>query len=247
MRSALFAGVVILSLSLVATGQANNSKGSSSTPDKETTNLTAQERPAEPSNFTSAKGFVLEDATPVRLRLNRTLSSADSHVGDTVDFEVLQDISASGTLVIPRGALAFGTVTEAQPTRKLARGGRLEIKVDYVRLLDSERAALRAVQGGKGGSRVVGMTAGIVATGLFFFPAAPLFLFMHGKDITIPKGAELTGYIDGLHQWGRETGHCEISGFQAEPSATIGRDHQYGSGRQLQLCESADGVQSAGC
>jgi protein TonB len=32
---------------------------------------------------------------------------------------------------------------------------------------------------------------------LFFFPAAPYFLFMHGKDITIPKGAELTGYING--------------------------------------------------
>jgi len=248
MRSALFAGVVVLSLFfLVATGQTNNSQGSASTSDKQTTNPTALERPAEPSNFTSAKGFVLEDATPVRLRLNRTLSSADSHVGDTVDFEVLQDISASGTLVIPKGALAFGTVTEAQPTRKLARGGRLEIKVDYVRLLDSERAALRAVHGGKGGSHVVVMTAGIVATGLFFFPAAPLFLFMHGKDITIPKGAELTGYIDGLHQWGRETGHCEISGDQIELSATIGSGHRCGTGRQLYLCEAADGVQSAGC
>jgi TonB family protein len=99
--------------------------------------------------------------------------------------------------VIPKGGLAFGTVTEAQPTRKLARGGKLEINVHYVRLLDGEKAALRAVQGGKGGSHVVGMTVGIVATGLFFFPAAPYFLFMHGKDITIPKGAELTGYING--------------------------------------------------
>jgi hypothetical protein len=30
-----------------------------------------------------------------------------------------------------------------------------------------------------------------------FFPAAPLFLFMHGKDITIPKGTEITAYING--------------------------------------------------
>jgi len=28
-----------------------------------------------------------------------------------------------------------------------------------------------------------------------FFPAAPFFLFMHGKDITIPKGTEITAYI----------------------------------------------------
>ena len=29
------------------------------------------------------------------------------------------------------------------------------------------------------------------------FPAAPFFLFMHGKDITIPKGTEITAYISG--------------------------------------------------
>jgi PEGA domain len=36
-----------------------------------------------------------------------------------------------------------------------------------------------------------------VATSLIFFPAAPFFLFMHGKDITIPKGTELTAYVSG--------------------------------------------------
>jgi hypothetical protein len=41
------------------------------------------------------------------------------------------------------------------------------------------------------------MTAGIVASGVLFFPVAPLFLFMHGKDITIPKGAEITAYVEG--------------------------------------------------
>ena len=65
----------------------------------------AVQPPAETSNFTSAKGFVLEDATPVKLRFNRTVSSADAHVGDTVDFEVMQDISVNGTLVIAKGAL----------------------------------------------------------------------------------------------------------------------------------------------
>src|ERR1700693_5451292 len=37
----------------------------------------------------------------------------------------------------------------------------------------------------------------MVATGIVFFPAAPFFLFMHGKDITLPKGAEFTAYING--------------------------------------------------
>jgi len=41
------------------------------------------------------------------------------------------------------------------------------------------------------------MTGAIVATSIVFFPAAPLFLFMHGKDVTIPKGTEITAYVNG--------------------------------------------------
>ncbi len=157
----------------------------------------APQQTAETSNFTSAKGFVLEDATPVKLRFNRTVSSADAHVGDTVDFEVLQDVSVNGTLVIPKGGFAFGTVTEAQPKRRMARGGKLEINIDYVKLVSSDKAALRSVKGGSGGGHTGAMTAGIVATGIVFFPAAPFFLFMHGKDITMPKGGEFTAYVNG--------------------------------------------------
>jgi hypothetical protein len=32
---------------------------------------------------------------------------------------------------------------------------------------------------------------------LIVWPAAPFFLFMHGKDVTIPKGTEITAYISG--------------------------------------------------
>ena len=41
------------------------------------------------------------------------------------------------------------------------------------------------------------MTGGIVATSLVFFPAAPFFLFMHGKDISIRKGTAITAYVNG--------------------------------------------------
>ena len=41
------------------------------------------------------------------------------------------------------------------------------------------------------------MLGALVATSTVFSPAAPLFLFMHGKDITIAKGTELTAYING--------------------------------------------------
>ncbi len=36
--------------------------------------------------------FGLQDGTPVRLRINRNMSSADAKTGDTVDFEVLEEV-----------------------------------------------------------------------------------------------------------------------------------------------------------
>jgi hypothetical protein len=157
----------------------------------------AAEQPATPTNFTSAKGFVLEDGTPVRIRINRSISSADAHTGDTVDFDVIDDITVNGTLVIARGSLAFATVTEAQAKRRMARGGKLNINIDYVKLVNSDRAPLRAVKDMNGGGHTGAMVGGMVATSIVFFPAAPFFLFMHGKDISIPKGTEVTAYVSG--------------------------------------------------
>jgi hypothetical protein len=57
------------------------------------------------------QGFGLEDGTPVKLRTARTISSADAHPGDTLDFEVLEDVMAKNTIVIPKGGIAWGTVT----------------------------------------------------------------------------------------------------------------------------------------
>ena len=144
-----------------------------------------------------AIGFGLEDGTPIKLRISRNLSSADAQVGETVDFEVLEDTKVGEVIVIPRGGIAWGTVTEAQPKRRLGRAGKLNVNIDSVRLTDGEKAALRAVKEVKGGGHTGAMTGAMVATSVVFFPAAPLFLFMHGKDITIPKGTEITAYTNG--------------------------------------------------
>ena len=114
-----------------------------------------------------------------------------------MDFEVLEDVMVKDTLVIPKGGIAWGTVTEAQAKRRMARGGKLDVNIDAVRLVDGEKVPLRAVKDVKGGGHTGAMTGAMVGTAIVFFPAAPLFLFMHGKDITIPKGTEITAYVSG--------------------------------------------------
>jgi hypothetical protein len=153
--------------------------------------------PATSSASVPAKPNTLVDGTPIKLRIGRNVSSADAKVGEHVDFEVLEEVQVLGQVVIAKGANASATVTEAQPKRRMGREGKLDMTLDYVRMVDNEKAALTATAGGKGGSNVGKMTGAIVATAIFTLGGSALFLLMHGKDITIPKGAETTAYING--------------------------------------------------
>jgi hypothetical protein len=89
--------------------------------------------------------FVLQDGTPIRLRFNHNVSSADATVGQSVDLEVLEEVVVNGVAVVPKSGTALATVTEAEPKRTMGRAGKLEIVLDFVRLADNEKAPIRAV------------------------------------------------------------------------------------------------------
>lgn len=169
------------------------------------TSLVAQQTPvatgSTPPQETAPSGPVqphtLLDGTPVKLRLSQTLSSADAKVNQEIPFEVVDEVKVDDTVVLPKGATAIGTVTEADHKKTMGRAGKLNISISYARLADNEKAALRATKDSKGGGHVGAMTGAIVASAIIFFPAAPLFLFIHGKDITIPQGTEITSFVEG--------------------------------------------------
>ena len=152
----------------------------------------------------------LLDGTPVKLRLSETISSADAKVGQEIPFEVVDDISVDQAVVLPKGSTAIANVTEADHKKSMGRGGKLNISISYARLKDQEKVALRATKDSKGGGHVGAMTGAMVATAIVFFPAAPLFLFIKGKDITIPQGTEITAFVEGDM-------HLDMSKFVAAP------------------------------
>lgn len=155
----------------------------------------------------------LMDGTPIKLRLSQTMSSADAKVGQEIPFEVVDEVKVDDIVVLPKGATAIGTVTEANSKKSMGRGGKLNMSITYARLSDQEKVALRAVKDSKGGGHVGVMTGAMVATSLVFFPAAPLFLFIHGKDITIPQGTEITAFVEGDM-------HLDVTRFGAPPTQT---------------------------
>jgi hypothetical protein len=186
MSAALARLIVVCSMLLTALAQSSSPPAPS-----------GQSQPANARANGPSKGFVLEDGTAVTLRLGRSLSSADAHAGDRVDFEVAEEISVNRIVVIPKDSAASGTVITAQKKRRMGRAGKLDVTIDSVQLVDGEKATLRAVKESQGGSHTGIMAGGMVATSLIVWPAAPVFLLMHGKDVTIPKGTEVTAYISG--------------------------------------------------
>jgi hypothetical protein len=146
---------------------------------------------------TPAVGFLLEDGTPVHLVLSQNLSSADAVTGETVEFEVIDDVTVNGFVVIPHGSTAWATITDAEHKKRMGRAGKLDLNVDKVRLADGEKAMLRAVKDARGGGHTGAMVGAMVATSLVVWPAAPLFLLMHGKDVTIPKGTNISAFVQG--------------------------------------------------
>jgi len=194
----------LISCPLLAAQQTATPAPASANPDAGPV-ATAPAQPARPP-----QPHTLMDGTPVKLRLSQTMSSENAQVNQEVPFEVVEEVKVDDIVVLPKGSTAIGVVTDASPKKRMGRGGKLDISISYARLADQEKVALRATQDEKGGGHVGAMTGAMVATGIVFFPAAPLFLFMHGKDITIPQGTEVTAFVEG------DT-HLDMARFGAAP------------------------------
>jgi hypothetical protein len=195
MTSLCWGKTLALSLTLILLAHASAAPAVVATSQTNKGQKTAPPPAPEPSAMKPALEFGLSEDTPIRLRLGRTISSSTENLNDKVDFDVLEAVKVGDVIVIPQGAKAIATVTEAKKKGRMGKAGKLNVNIDYVQDALGDKIPLRAVKGGSGGSHTGAMTGAIVATSILFFPAAPFFLFMHGKDITIPKGTEITAYV----------------------------------------------------
>jgi hypothetical protein len=164
----------------------------------------------------AAQLLTLQDGTPVRLRLNRAVSSSTAHMGETVDFEVTEPVINQNYVVIPKGATVLGRVTKVEPKRRFGRAGALELSVDSVRLSDGRTIPLRATrekgEGDMSGARVAATIA-----------ASPVLVWVKGKDVTFEKRTETTAYVNGdvrfdeppSAYWLGQCGRSEVSSHPA--------------------------------
>ncbi|HLG96406.1 MAG TPA: PEGA domain-containing protein [Bryobacteraceae bacterium] len=141
-----------------------------------------------------APSVSLPPGTAVRLRLNESLSSRDAHTGDRVTFKVDQDLDVDGHVAIPKGSLAWGSISDATPAGRMARSGRLSIGIQSVCLADGKSAELRGTDPNASSKRRNKSEYGNETA--FAVPAWPILMFMTGKEVNVAAGTEITAYID---------------------------------------------------
>ena len=146
-----------------------------------------------------AESIVIPAGIPIKMRITETVSSGTAKVGNAVMFEVIDPITINEKVVIPNGAKAVGTVTVAAPKKRMGRTGKLEITLDYILATDGSKIRITSDQKAAAGSNVGKVVVATVAIGVLFFPAAPMMLMAHGKDVSITQGTAITVYINGEH------------------------------------------------
>lgn len=141
--------------------------------------------------------IVLPEGTRVRVRLEQTLSSATAEEGQPVNLSSTEDVKVGDTVVIAQGSTCVGTIVHAVPKRRMGRSGKLDFSIDRVVTVDGASVPLRYSPTKKeGGSNAVKTGVLTGAAAVVFWPAAPAFLLIKGKDVTVNRGITVDVFTD---------------------------------------------------
>jgi hypothetical protein len=112
--------------------------------------------------------IVIPSGTALMVRLGDTLSSKESHTGDSFSATVARPVQVNGKTVIDQGARASGTVVDAKGMGHFKGGALLEIRLNSVSINGREHtiqtAAFERVMQGKG-KRSAGFIGGGAGAG----------------------------------------------------------------------------------
>lgn len=126
--------------------------------------------------------FTIKAGTPVPLRLEETLSSESSTVGQIVRLTVTRNVVINDIVVIEAGSLVEGEIVHAEETGSLGKEGEISMVVRYATAIDGTRIPLRAQLSEHGEERVA-----------LSWMVCP---FIKGTKSQINAGTETKAFVD---------------------------------------------------
>jgi hypothetical protein len=139
--------------------------------------------------LTAAVPVVVPDGTEISAVTTETISSKTAHEDDPITFKVDEDVVIDGHVVIKRGALIKGVVTNAKKSGYLGRGGQLNVRLESTTTVDNQKMKVRASKGREGDNKT-GTTVALVV--LF----GPLGFLKKGKNAEIKEGTKIKVFTD---------------------------------------------------
>jgi len=142
----------------------------------------------------------IPDGTRVSVRLLQSISSETSKQGDSVSFEVIEDVSVNGHVVIKQGAPARGAILEAAPKGRMGRAGKLVFAITETKGIDGSTIRLRSANAKSGESHVTGVVVTTAIVAWLVPPVAPIMLLRHGSDVGSAEGSRFDAFVEGDHR-----------------------------------------------
>ncbi|MGI8469173.1 MAG: hypothetical protein ACR2N3_12050 [Pyrinomonadaceae bacterium] len=131
----------------------------------------------------------LPDGTEFTVETTEEISSKTVVEGDPLTFKVRDDVTIDGKVVIAKGAIAKGVVSNSEKSGRLGKGGKLGIRIESTTTVDGQKIRLRASKGGEGDDKTATTVALVVLFG-------PLGFLKKGSDAKIKSGTEIKVYTD---------------------------------------------------
>lgn len=139
----------------------------------------------------------IPDGTPMELELMSTISSKEAQEGDIINFTVVSDVIVNGVTIIAKGAPARARIAVAKKSGRWGKSGKLGWAMQDVMAVDGSRIATRMEKKLAGDSKGGTVATGVILTSLVFWPAAPLWGFKKGKEVTLPAGKRFEAFVHG--------------------------------------------------
>ena len=133
--------------------------------------------------------LTIPDGTELTVITTEEISSKTATEGDPLTFKVDEDVMVDGKVVIAKGTLVKGEVSNAKKSGRMGKAGTLGIRILSTETVDNQKIKLRASKGKEGDDKT-GTTVALVV--LF----GPLGFLKKGKDAKIKEGTKIKAYTD---------------------------------------------------
>ena len=156
--------------------------------------------------------------TLVKISLVTPVNAKNLKVGDTIEYQVADDVFVNDALVFAKGSRGEGTVTKVRQARNFGRNAEVEIDFNNTKALDGTYVTTYIGEEAKKEMEHLAMAAGASLAGIAVLGPVGIVAgaFVRGKNVDLPAGTEL--YIQTKEEttlYGVQTTYDSAAPFQS--------------------------------